>query len=175
MPLRDSAILRIVTQNSGLLVPQELAVQQLAAQLNIPASEILVTAVEPVQWQNTCLEISTNTTCEAQVIPGFRIWLEAQGNSFEFHTNQDASLIYGNSSSLISGQPLMIWERGAQACMNVSFFDQMVSVAPCQGEPYDLGQLSATRLGELLTMVTTYTSFLKRPVIAPFIYMVWAA
>lgn len=81
----------LMTANS----PQDKAIQLLATQLNIAPTEILVQSIQPVQWPDSCLGITGSGTCLAVITPGFRIILEARGQRFEYHSNQDASLLYG--------------------------------------------------------------------------------
>jgi len=99
------SIIRTRSVMSTFNSPQDQTVQLLAKQLDIPATEILVQSIEPVEWQDLCLELGSGSTCLRQIVPGFRVILEAWGQIFEYHTNQDASIIYGGlvteSSALI--------------------------------------------------------------------------
>jgi len=85
------------------LSPQEQTVELLAKQLNIATTEILVQSIEPVDWTNSCLDMETNTNCADVIIPGFRIILEANGQLFEYHTDQVASVIYGGLKEEANG------------------------------------------------------------------------
>lgn len=94
-----ASMIRMRSAISTFQSPQDQTVQLLATQLDIPATEILVQSIEPVEWRDSCLELGEGTSCAALNVPGFRIVLEARGQLFEYHTNQDASIIYGGMSS----------------------------------------------------------------------------
>lgn len=75
-------------------IPQAaLAAQEaLAQQLNIDVASIRIVEAEAVDWPDACLGIETEGVACAQVItPGFKVLLEANGQTYEVHTNQDGS------------------------------------------------------------------------------------
>lgn len=84
------------------LLPPEFitAVQQMLANvLGIPVAVVTVTGVEPVQWTDTCLEAPfPDEVCAEVLTPGYRLVLEAGGETFELRT--DAS---GRSVRLAQG------------------------------------------------------------------------
>ncbi len=64
-----------------------LAVADLAGRLAIPADAITVRSVEQVEWNDASLGCAKPGQMYAQVItPGYRIVLEANGQSYEYHT-----------------------------------------------------------------------------------------
>ena len=70
------------------------AVRALAEQLKIPESQISVASVEATQWPDSCLGLpNPGEMCAMHVVPGYRIVVHANGNSYEFHTNQDGSFV----------------------------------------------------------------------------------
>ena len=65
----------------------ELAVADLAKQLGIATESITVRSVEAVEWSDASLGCPEPGMMYAQVItPGYRIVLEANGQSYEYHT-----------------------------------------------------------------------------------------
>jgi len=77
------------------------AVQALAGLLGIPVDQIRVVTVEAVEWPDACLGVSLPGVVCAQVLtPGFSIVVEADGRSYEFHTNLDASQIQAATVAL---------------------------------------------------------------------------
>lgn len=65
----------------------QLAVADLAGQLGIAAEAITVRSVEQVEWNDASLGCAKPGQMYAQVItPGYRIVLEANGQSHEYHT-----------------------------------------------------------------------------------------
>jgi hypothetical protein len=65
----------------------ELAVADLAGQLGIAAEAITVRSVEAVEWSDASLGCPEPDMLYAQVItPGYRIALEVNGQSYEYHT-----------------------------------------------------------------------------------------
>ena len=68
------------------------AVEELSQGTAIPAEEIEVISYQQVEWPTACLGFSEPGEMCAQVItPGWLIVLKAQGENFEFHTDQDGS------------------------------------------------------------------------------------
>jgi hypothetical protein len=64
------------------------AVADLAARLDIKEDAITVVSVERVDWPDSCLGIDKKDVACAEVITaGFRIFLEANGQKFEYHTD----------------------------------------------------------------------------------------
>jgi hypothetical protein len=65
------------------------AQQALADQLQIGVDSIQIVQVEPVEWPDACLGITkTDIACAQVVTPGYRVILSANGQTYEFHTNQ---------------------------------------------------------------------------------------
>ena len=66
----------------------DLALANLAATLGIAPTAITVKVVEPVDWPDASLGCPQPGMMYAQVItPGFRIVLEVDGRSYEYHTD----------------------------------------------------------------------------------------
>ena len=88
------------------LPPAQLkALQALAEALGIPVSEIQVISVEAVDWPNGCLGIQPmGVLCTMNIVPGFRVILEANGSLYDYHTNQDGS-------QLAQANRTLVWER----------------------------------------------------------------
>jgi hypothetical protein len=62
--------------------------------VNVPADQIQLISTEAVQWPDGCLGIvRINARCMGGPVEGFRIILEANGQEYEFHTNQDGTAV----------------------------------------------------------------------------------
>jgi len=73
---------------------QRAALTALSEQLNLTTNEIAVVSTEAVIWPDGCLGVvRIGVMCTQAEVPGFKIVLEADGNSYEFHTNQDGSVV----------------------------------------------------------------------------------
>lgn len=77
------------------LPPAQLkAVEALAAKLGLPAGQIRVVEAEAVQWPDGCLGVRRpGVMCTQAIVPGFRLVLEAGGQQYEYHTDQDGSQV----------------------------------------------------------------------------------
>jgi hypothetical protein len=85
-----------VEQTPGELPPQAVleAISQVSQELNVSVDEIEVLDFEEVDWPDACLGIPQEDQVCAQVItPGFRVVLEANGQQYEFRSNQDGTLV----------------------------------------------------------------------------------
>ncbi len=73
---------------------QRAAMQALVAAVNVSVDQIKLIGTEAVQWPDGCLGIvRMGVMCIKGPIAGFRIILEANGQQYEFHTNQDGTAI----------------------------------------------------------------------------------
>jgi hypothetical protein len=68
--------------------------QDLSQSLGIPADQIEVVSHEEVEWPDACLGLAEPDEMCAQVItPGWRVILNAEGQQFEYHTDQRGKII----------------------------------------------------------------------------------
>jgi hypothetical protein len=81
------------TQDPKYIAAQS-AVAFLADFLNITTEEIVIKAIEAVNWKNGCLEISRpGEACAEVITPGYKFTLAANSEDFIIHTNADGTLI----------------------------------------------------------------------------------
>jgi hypothetical protein len=80
--------IRAINYLSQYLSPLEVAIRYLSVLENLPAEEINVVTFEPVEWPDSCLGVvAEGIVCAPVVTPGYKILLDANGSSFEFHTD----------------------------------------------------------------------------------------
>ena len=73
---------------------QRAALTALSEQLKLAVDKIKLVSTEAVTWPNGCLGVvRMGVLCTQNEVPGFKIVLEANGQKYEFHTNQDGSVI----------------------------------------------------------------------------------
>lgn len=73
---------------------QRAAINALMEQLNLSAEKITLVSTEAVTWPDGCLGIvRMGVMCTQAEVPGFKIILEANEQKYEFHTNQDGSIV----------------------------------------------------------------------------------
>lgn len=66
----------------------------LALRLGLPEDQVLILAVDVVDWPDTCLGLGKpDQACGEMIVSGYRVLLSANGQLFEYHTNQDGSQI----------------------------------------------------------------------------------
>lgn len=79
---------------SGAQQLAQIAIEDLARELDLAPGEISVLSIEPVEWPDTSLGCPRPGMTYAQVItPGLRIVLEANDRSYEYHTDQYSSVV----------------------------------------------------------------------------------
>ncbi|MCJ7621732.1 MAG: hypothetical protein MUP64_16130 [Anaerolineae bacterium] len=72
----------------------QMAKEDLARKLDLSISEISVISVESVDWSDTSLGCPQPGMMYAQVItPGFLIVLEAMGQTYDYHTDENSSVV----------------------------------------------------------------------------------
>jgi hypothetical protein len=76
------------------LTPAQLAaLNTLAEKLNVSPDKITVISTEAVTWPDGCLGIvRMGVMCTQAEVPGFKIVLEADGQKYEIHTDEDGSV-----------------------------------------------------------------------------------
>jgi hypothetical protein len=68
--------------------------QTLVTAINVPVEQIKLISTEAVQWLDGCLGIvRINARCMGGPVEGFRIIIEANGQQYELHTNQDGTAV----------------------------------------------------------------------------------
>jgi hypothetical protein len=97
-------------QSSG---PVNAAKQDLAEKLGIDSSKIVVVSIEAVEWPNSCLGVlQKDVYCAQMITPGYQIVLQAEGQTYEYHTNKSGSGIILASGSIPNGrQPIIVYHR----------------------------------------------------------------
>jgi len=72
----------------------------LADSLSVAGEEILVTSIEAVEWSDSSLGCPRPGMMYLQVItPGFRVILQAQGQAYEYHTDQGRNAVLCDGKS----------------------------------------------------------------------------
>jgi hypothetical protein len=70
------------------------AAADLAQRLKIDVNTITLVSVEKVDWSDACMGIQQPDVMCAQVItPGYKVILEANGQQYEYHTNESGSVV----------------------------------------------------------------------------------
>lgn len=70
------------------------AAADLAQRLKIDVNTITLISVEAVDWSDACLGIHQPEVMCAQVITsGYKVMLEANGQRYEYHTNESGSVV----------------------------------------------------------------------------------
>jgi WD40-like Beta Propeller Repeat len=73
---------------------QRAAIGKLSQDKGIPVDQIQLVSTEASTWDNGCLGIVIpGVLCTKGPIDGFKIVLSANGNTYEYHTNQDGSSV----------------------------------------------------------------------------------
>jgi hypothetical protein len=87
------------------LTPAQLAaIKSLSETLNIAVDQIKLVSTEAITWPDGCLGIvKVGVMCTQAEVPGFKIILEANGQEYEFHTNQDGSVVLLAKGAQASG------------------------------------------------------------------------
>jgi len=90
MKLADDSIEPIPGSEAALAA----AIADLTAQAGIASEQIKLVAMESMEWNDASLGCPQEGFMYAQVItPGYLIMLEANGQQYEYHTNQNNSVV----------------------------------------------------------------------------------
>jgi hypothetical protein len=70
------------------------AVADLAARLDVEREAIAVVSAERVDWPNACLGVEQpDVACAEVITAGYRIFLEANGQKYEYHTDGGSRVV----------------------------------------------------------------------------------
>jgi hypothetical protein len=71
-----------------------LATEDLASRLDVGEEEISPVQVRAVDWRDGSLGCpKPNVHYIQRITPGYRIWLDARGDVYEYHTDDDSHVI----------------------------------------------------------------------------------
>ncbi len=91
-PLDPAATPTLV--RSDLTWEQSLLVAQLSKQTGVSVNDIVVAETTAITWPDHCMGIvRMGVMCAQGEVPGFRFVLSANSQNYEYHTNQDMSVI----------------------------------------------------------------------------------
>ena len=134
----DGTIVREIVTDEGTPAAVAAAQQALADLLTIDPPSITVVSVDSVDWPDACLGVPTPGACAQVITPGYRIILSVSGQSYEFHSNQDGSLVlpaYRVTDQ--SDQPIITLTstdaRGV--CEQIVVTSTGVGAGPCDSTP----------------------------------------
>src|SRR5512139_1392352 len=83
---------------------QRAALTSLSGKLGVPVAKIKLVSTEAVTWPDGCLGIvRVGEMCTQAQVPGFKIVLEANQHTYEFHTDVDGSNVRLAEGARISG------------------------------------------------------------------------
>ncbi len=146
---------------TGIQGATQTVIEMLAAQLGVDPADIQVVEASPVEWADSCLGVHLkDVMCAMVVTPGYKIVLQNQGKTYEFHTNVDASSVQvASAPDVQSADASIIWQEQDQGCSTAEISPNGVAFGSC-GEDLAAGILSSQdRLDEFKHFVATYQSF----------------
>jgi hypothetical protein len=84
------------------LTPAQMAaIQEVSKKYDIPVDQIKIVSTEAKTWPNGCLGVVIpGVLCTDVIVDGFNIKLEANGQEFEIHTNQDGTSVVDAAQQL---------------------------------------------------------------------------
>ena len=101
-PASTSAPTDSNTETAPLGPAEEAVINQLAKNLDLQESDIVLVSSEETEFGDACLGVVMEGVMCAQVVtPGWVIVLEADGSQYEYHTSEDGSRIQPASLALV--------------------------------------------------------------------------
>src|SRR4030042_2091866 len=80
---------------------QMAAIQEVSKKYDIPVDQIKIVSTEAKTWPNGCLGVVIpGVLCTDVIVDGFNIKLEANGQQYEIHTNQDGTSVVDATQQL---------------------------------------------------------------------------
>lgn len=82
------------------------AIASLSRAKRIPAAEIAMAGAEHVEWPDSSLGNPQPGIMYSQIVtPGWRVFLDARGQSYEYHTNLDGIAVTLVTNAPVQGAP----------------------------------------------------------------------
>ena len=79
---------------TGMTPAVSAAITALSGILSLPPGQIAVVSTEAVEWPDGCLGVQKpGVMCTQAIVPGYKIILEANDEQYEFHTDEDGSVV----------------------------------------------------------------------------------
>lgn len=137
-----------------------LSARQILAQSGIRLDAIGTVSVVPVEWPDVCLGIhESGATCTAVVTPGFRVVLEAGGETYTYHTSEGGQTVKVVPNSPADA-PVLNWHREggiAGSCDDlVVEVSGAVILTSCSGTEIGRQTLSGYELGRVLAWQASF-------------------
>jgi hypothetical protein len=86
---------------------QQAALSALSGTLNLSVDQITLVSTETVTWPDGCLGVQRmGVMCTQSLVSGFRIVLKANGKQYDYHTNQDGSVVVLAGGESVSAGPV---------------------------------------------------------------------
>jgi hypothetical protein len=106
---------------------QRAAISALGDALQLPPDRIKVLSTEALTWRDGCMGVQRiGVLCAQGIVPGFRIALLANGTQYEFHTNQDGSVVVPVEGMAVPGPAAQV--AAGQLAANLGLQEGEVSV-----------------------------------------------
>jgi len=133
----------------------------LRQQLQLDIDQVTVVGAQAAEWPDSCLGLpAADEACAEAITPGYRVVLEAEGQPYEYRTNQDGSAVrLASAPEPAVGKAAIEWQSPDSPCQTAAISPQGVAFGACGG-PLMGGKLAGDgRAEELAEFVTTYASF----------------
>ena len=133
------------------------------------ADQVQLVSSEAVQWPNACLGVNPPTVACADVLtPGYRIILQANGQQYEYHADQNASNVVLAGSPQTGGENVLLnfdYVGGiAGFCTQMTVFKSgLLRALDCQGGTVSqpiLTTLGQDQLNQLQQWADQYQNFM---------------
>ena len=135
-------------------LPAVAAQHLLASQLGVNPDQVQTIGIDPTDWPDTCLGIQLpGIMCAQHVVPGYKILLEANNHTYEYHTGQNGS------DPVIVPSLNITWQTG-QTCNTADIrYDQDVQFGICGGTSESAPRANPHQADQLLEFYQSYAPF----------------
>lgn len=171
----DGSQIRMVEPQGSVDLPKDefpgavLAARQiLAQQLQLNLDEIEVVRFDAVDWPNSCLGIErADMACMMVITPGYQILLQAEGKSYEYHTDIDGgvALLATAPAVEVVNDAALVWEQTENGvCSRLEIhlnngLENQVVYGPCGGPLVEGKLVQPEREAQLEELLSTYGPF----------------
>ena len=139
-------------QAARLALVQELAVEP---------DQVEISAVEPVEWPDSCLGVQPiDALCAQVVTPGYRVTAEVDGRTYQINTDESGSSLVLVPGLVPPTGGIALTQEGEEQCTAVIFHEESgVQAGFCEEELASYPGDTPETAGQLNELITQYAPF----------------
>jgi hypothetical protein len=150
----EQALIPTEDPSTELTPAQEAAVERLSSELGLPAEQVGILSTDEVEWPDGCLGVQREgLMCTQAIVPGFKVVLQANGETYEIRTNKSGSQVVVVQNAPATG--LLETALVGQLAFNLGLQESEISVVSSSGTEFTDACLGVALFEQTCAQVVT--------------------